>query len=274
MEEIWKDIAGYESLYQVSNLGIVKRLQGKSCLIQRILKNKIKKNGYLYLCLCKDGKVIHFHVHRLVAAAFIPNPENKPDVNHLNCIKADNTVHNLEWCTKSENAIHALKNIVYKRNSLCGVNHPFSFPILQMDLYGNELFFWGCNAEVISFYNVSTIPYAIRTKKKTIGFLWKRISKEEYKVNKHKFSTPPICTITNYRERDLSAAHKKRIENLASITKQYILQHGLIAFNTFGNIYRDTWEKYARDNKSPGYGLTRKKFGTFKDFQLSVKNAS
>lgn len=111
MEEIWKDIKGYEGLYQVSNLGRVRSLDhyrenGTSEYIQkgRVLKQAtIKRNGYCYVTLSKKGKLRKFRVHRLVAIAFIPNTENKPYINHLNAIRADNRVQNLEWCTQSEN---------------------------------------------------------------------------------------------------------------------------------------------------------------------------
>ena len=101
-EEIWRDIAGYEGLYQVSNCGRVKSFYRGG----RILKQSLKR-GYMFveLYLNTNGK-IHI-VHRLVAQAFIPNPLNKLEVNHINGIKTDNRVENLEWVTRSENEQHA-----------------------------------------------------------------------------------------------------------------------------------------------------------------------
>lgn len=115
--EIWKDIKDYESLYKVSNLGRVKRLE---CLVncrgnsQRIAKGKILKlfslRQYKGAALSKDNKQRGFLVHRLVASAFIPNPVNKPQVNHIDGDKYNNIVTNLEWCTASENTLHAIEN--------------------------------------------------------------------------------------------------------------------------------------------------------------------
>lgn len=101
-EEIWKDIEGYEGLYQVSNIGRVKSLNYNRTGEEKILK-LCKVRGYLYVGLCKDGKNKSLKVHRLVATAFIPNPENKPNIDHINTIRTDNRVENLHWVTQREN---------------------------------------------------------------------------------------------------------------------------------------------------------------------------
>ena len=113
MTEIWKDIPGYEGLYQVSNLGRVKSLSRivnyggrKRKTTEKILKQNISRR-YNSVQFQKCGKTIT--VHRLVANAFISNPENKPQINHINGIRADNRAENLEWCTQSENQKHAYK---------------------------------------------------------------------------------------------------------------------------------------------------------------------
>ena len=114
MSEIWKDIQGYEELYQVSNLGRVKSLD-KYDKHNRFKRGKIKAicdngNGYCVVNLKVDGKQKSRTVHRLVATAFIPNPKNLPEINHIDGNKKNNNVSNLEWCDRRHNATHAVQN--------------------------------------------------------------------------------------------------------------------------------------------------------------------
>lgn len=114
MNEIWRDVVGYEGLYQVSNIGRVKSLPRNGTIKEeRILKPRITKNGYLYVHLRNGSISKYVKVHKMVAVAFIPNPENKPQINHINGIKTDNRVDNLEWNTASENMLHAIKLGLY-----------------------------------------------------------------------------------------------------------------------------------------------------------------
>ncbi|WNO24238.1 endonuclease [Enterococcus phage SSMH01] len=106
MIEEWKDIKGYEGLYQVSNFGRVKSKHRGS---ERILKAGTTRLGYLNVCLCKNNQIKNFKVHRLVAKAFILNPDNKPEVNHIDEDKTNNIVSNLEWCTRKENINHGTR---------------------------------------------------------------------------------------------------------------------------------------------------------------------
>ena len=109
-EEIWKDIEGYEGIYQVSNLGRVKSLKRHSVnnanTKDRLLKPSLDSKGYLHVILSKNGIQYNKTIHRLVAQTFIPNPENKPQVNHIDEDKTNNMVCNLEWMTNKENRNH------------------------------------------------------------------------------------------------------------------------------------------------------------------------
>jgi hypothetical protein len=102
MEEVWKDIKKFEGHYQVSNLGRIKSIKSDI-----IMKQNFKKNGYLNIKLCKNNKEYYLSVHRIVAENFIDNPDNKPQVNHINKVKSDNRLENLEYVTLSENMIHS-----------------------------------------------------------------------------------------------------------------------------------------------------------------------
>lgn len=108
MKEVWKDVKGYEGLYQVSSLGRVKSVRRYEYTrwYGGELKS-IRQGRYLRTSLCKNGKLKTHNIHRLVAEAFIPNPKNKPEVNHIDGNKENNNVNNLEWVTRKENAIHA-----------------------------------------------------------------------------------------------------------------------------------------------------------------------
>lgn len=102
MEEIYKDIEGYEGLYQISNLGNVKSLKNNKTKKEKVLKLAIR-NGYLKVDLCKNKTRKTYLVHRLVANAFLPNPHNYPCVNHKDESRTNNVVTNLEWCTHKYN---------------------------------------------------------------------------------------------------------------------------------------------------------------------------
>ena len=99
MTEIWKNIEGYEGKYQVSNFGQVKSMIGQ----EKVLHPKKHRNGHLQIGLHKDKKRKTMYIHRLVAQAFIPNPDNLPCVNHKDENPNNNNVDNLEWCTQKYN---------------------------------------------------------------------------------------------------------------------------------------------------------------------------
>jgi hypothetical protein len=133
VNEIWLPIKEFEDYYEVSNLG---RFRSKDRTITRhngvkenkparILKNNYYTNGYVQLILYVEKQRFNFIAHRVVADHFIPNPNNLPVINHLDLIKWNNRVTNLEWCTKSENGIHAVKNGCFLEvEQLKGEAHP------------------------------------------------------------------------------------------------------------------------------------------------------
>ncbi|MBQ4031321.1 MAG: HNH endonuclease [Bacilli bacterium] len=132
MKEVWKDIEGYEGLYKVSNLGNVKSMKYFHHEKEGILIGGIKKYGYRQVILVKKGKVKYMNVHRLVAQTFIPNPLNKPQINHIDGNKLNNCVNNLEWCTPSENQIHAYRTGLKK--PLCSEKNKYSKKVNQYDV--------------------------------------------------------------------------------------------------------------------------------------------
>lgn len=152
MEEIWKEVVGYEGLYEVSNQGAVRSLSYHLTRQTKVLKLCKDHNGYLQVNLCKDGRQKSFTVHRLVARAFLPNPGNLPEVNHKNEDKISNFVFvsedgtvvpeksNLEWCTQSYNNNYGTR---IERVAKVQLNDPIkSKPVLQYDLSGNLVKKW------------------------------------------------------------------------------------------------------------------------------------
>ena len=175
MERIWKDIQGYESLYQISNDGLVKSLHkifevGKGGFMEKeesIRKIAVSKKGYSVCELSVNGLRNTFQVHRLVAQAFIPNNDNKPQVNHIDGNKLNNNVENLEWCTNSENAIHAFK--IGLKSRLFGEDNPNS-KLNKTDIYAIRHLHYvnkKGNTEISKIFNVSkdTIYLILKNKR-------------------------------------------------------------------------------------------------------------
>ena len=128
MREEWRDIKGFEGLYQVSNTGKVKSLErtvwngrGYRTVPEKIMKTHDNGKGYLQVKLCKDGKGKKYKINRLVAQAFLDNPNNLPEVNHKDKIRTNDNVDNLEWCTKQYNIDYSLSKAVIGINKISGL---------------------------------------------------------------------------------------------------------------------------------------------------------
>jgi hypothetical protein len=179
MEESWKDILGYEGLYQVSTHGEVKSLSRFNSRTERILTPVISK-GYPVITLSKNNIHKIYSIHRLVAECFIPNPENKPEVNHINGIKTDCLCSNLEWCTSSENQLHAFRTGLQKPYKhwigKFGASHNRSKKVSQMTKEGVLIgtFENARHAEQLTGINHSGISDVCRGTSKTAGgFRWR-----------------------------------------------------------------------------------------------------
>lgn len=181
MEEIWKDIEGFEGLYQVSNLGRVKSLErineGKKTvkLKEKILRQSPDGKGYMMVWLYYNKKRKTCKVHRLVAQAFIPNPNNKPQIDHINGNNQDNYVENLRWCTSKENFHNPIS---YKRNSESkfGYKNHHSRAISQYSLDMILIREWDCINDACRELGVnhSHISQCCNLKRKyAYGFIWR-----------------------------------------------------------------------------------------------------
>lgn len=172
--EEWRDVVGYEGLYQVSSMGRVKSLERKDCLgrtvKERILKSRTNRYGYMEVNLCADGKRKMLKVHRLVCQAFHDNPDNKPEVNHVNEDKTDNRACNLEWSTRRENNNHGTRNV-----RACKA---LSKPVGQYTSDGELVKIWPSVIEVqrqTGFSQGHICKAANGNYKQAYGFIWRYV---------------------------------------------------------------------------------------------------
>lgn len=136
MTEVWKDICGYEGMYQVSNLGNVRSLNYRNTGITKNLVPKVNNSGRLWVELRIFGKGKPMLIHRLVGEAFIPNPDNLPQINHKDENPKNNCVENLEWCTGEQN------RMLYIEHHMCGRQKTNTTPVNQIDENGRIVKKW------------------------------------------------------------------------------------------------------------------------------------
>ena len=176
--EIWKQVDGYEGMYEVSNYGEVKSVSRYTTgnrhrkLKEKMLKKHENSFGYWLVALCKNGKAKDFRVHRLVAEAFIPKVFGKPFINHKDGNPKNNNVDNFEWCTQKENIQHAYKTGLVKRHG----------KLKDLDDY------------ILKSYNRYSRENNFRTMAETIGVDWTTICRRYHQLIKepkyvNKFAT-------------------------------------------------------------------------------------
>lgn len=200
MKEIWVDIKGCEGLYQVSNFGNVKslsryvrtsdKLGGRRKKKETLLSLDVCKNGYLRVSINKGGSRKHFLVHRLVAEAFIPNPQNLPQVNHKDENKANNRVDNLEWCDAKYNSNYGERT---RKSSIAKFKS-----VKQYDMQGNFIAEFGSLKEAWDSIGMKFSQASCRVGKSVGGYQW-RMNDEPcgiYVENRGKTSKSRIKIIT------------------------------------------------------------------------------
>lgn len=184
VQEIWKDVIGYEGIYQISNFGRLKSF--KKDKNGRIMSNTNKNGWYFTVVLSKSGrkKMKTMRIHRMVAEYFIPNPENKQMVNHKDMNKQNNHVDNLEWCTTFENAKHAAINKPELLNGMIHYNkYVKTSEIHQYDLAGNFIASYAngheahlatgvCQRNILQVAQQTEYAPGM-TRKQAGGFIWK-----------------------------------------------------------------------------------------------------
>ena len=175
MEEIWKNIKGYEEKYKVSNKGRIKNIKTNN-----IISQNVSNCGYYRVGLYLNNKKENKEVHRIVAETFINNPENKKEVNHIDGDKSNNNMDNLEWVTHKENIKHAWTNKLFEHvreaSKRYGKDNPLAKGIIQYDLKGNKVKEYDSIMDAVRETNINktSIGKCCNRRQNTAGgYIWK-----------------------------------------------------------------------------------------------------
>ena len=258
MEELWKDIIGYEGLYQVSNIGNIRKIApfarkiNCSRCIPYLLSKAKSSTGYIHVQLVKQGKAKTINVHRLVANAFVPNPYHKNEINHIDSDRSNNVFTNLEWVTHRENMIHAVKQC-HVNPSIMRNHKKKRYTVLQYSKNGEFIREWNCVNDIALKYGIRrcTIYLCLSgNHKSALGYMWvKRLIGDSIKDKIEPF----ICmTGKTQKPRNRKIIQLDKQNNVICIWNSYheILNDKSFGKNTLANIM-----KCANGKRKSAYGF-------------------
>lgn len=222
-KQTWKEIKGFTN-YFISINGIVKKVKNGK---EKILKHFLNEKGYPSVGLYNNSIQKIRRVHKLLAIAFIPNPLNKPFINHKNGIKADFSIKNLEWCTYNENSIHAHKNGLNSTKMAVNSNKK---PIIQKDLNGNFVKRFESMSEAVRQTGINNVKQAALGKQKSAGnYLWeyenqKLVSKQIGSFDEEGFG---ITRVIYDKKEDSKITRLEVIDHSPQGEGRAYIQHGI-----------------------------------------------